>query len=125
MDEIEAGARFLRAFQKYRPVQSAFWLRDSDEYIPRLYVASEQITDDNFDEAYGEVLQVAGEIRDPLFDPFQVRLIGADDPLAKAAREIQARYPGRSPLRFRDKVIGGQFAEEAYLYPSPIPETPA
>jgi hypothetical protein len=120
-EQIDAGARFLREFHKYAPVQSAFWLKDSDEGNWFLYVASEQITDENFDVGYGEVGRLGEELRDPWFDIFQVKLIGADHPLAKAALEAQRRYPGRSPLRLHGTTFGGGSAEEVYIYPSPIP----
>src|SRR3954471_24639647 len=105
IDQIDAGARFLGAFQKYTPVQAAFWLKEGDEGGWSLYVASDKITDDNFDVAYGEVLRIAGEPRHPPFDPFQVKLIGADDPLAKAALDTQRRYPGRVATGLHGKVI--------------------
>lgn len=120
-EQIDAGARFLREFQKYVPVQVAFWLKESDEGEWNLFVASDQITDDNFDVAYGEVLRIASVIRDPLFDPFQVKLIGVDDPLARAALDIQKQYSGRIANRFHGKQFGGASVEEVYLYPSPIP----
>jgi hypothetical protein len=124
IDQIDAGARFLGEFQKYVPVQAALWVKDSDEGEWYLYVASDQITDDNFDLAYGEVLRIAGAIRDPWFDPFQVKLIGVDDPLAKAALEIHRRYPGRTPTWFHGKTFGGVVVDEVYIYPSPIPAPP-
>jgi hypothetical protein len=118
-DQIDAGAKFLGAFKKHTPVQNAFWLKDSDDGEWSLYVASDKITDDNFDVAYGEVVRIASELQDPFFDPFQVRLIGADDPLAKAASGIRQRYPGRG-VRLQGKVFGDFPACELYLYPSPI-----
>jgi hypothetical protein len=120
-EQINAGARFLSAFQQYVPIQTAFWLKDSDEANWYLYVASEQITDDNFDLAYGEVGRITDEIQDPWFDPIWVKLIGADDPLAKGVLELQMRYRGRTPLRLHDVSFGGQTADELYVYPSPIP----
>jgi hypothetical protein len=99
----------------------AFWLKEGEEGEWSLYVASDQITDDNFDVAYGEVLRIAGQLRDPPFDPFQVKLVGADDPLAKAALDINRRYPGPVATRFHGKVFGGLPVEEVYIYPSPIP----
>jgi hypothetical protein len=80
--QIKAGARFLGEFQKCFPVQVAFWLKESDTGAWYLYVASDQITDDNFDVAYGEVARIGGQISDPFFDPFQIKVIGVDDPLA-------------------------------------------
>ena len=120
-EQIDAGARFLGEFQKYAPVQVAFWLKESDNGEWNLYVASEHITDDNFELAYGEVLRIAGELRDPSFDPFQVKVIGADDSLAKAVLDIHRRYPGRAANRLHGKVYGGLPVEEVYIYPSPIP----
>jgi hypothetical protein len=120
IDQIDAGARFLREFQKLIPVQAAFWLKESDEEECSLYVASDQINDDNFDVAYGEVLRIAGVLGIPLFDPFQVKLIGADDPLAKAALDVHRRYPGPIATRFHGKAFGGLPVEQVYIYPSPI-----
>jgi hypothetical protein len=121
IDKIDAGARFLGEFQKYMPVQAAFWLKESDEKEWWLYVASDKITDDNFDVVYGEVFRIAGELRDPLFDPFEVKLLGADDPLAKAALDIHRRFPARMATRFHGKMFGGLLVEEGYIYPSLIP----
>jgi hypothetical protein len=120
-EQIDAGARFLREFQKYLPVQAAIWIKESEEGELNLYVASDQITDDNFDVAYGEVSRIAGELDDPWFDPFQVKLIGIDDPVAQAALDVQRRYPGRTPTRYHGKTFGGVGVEEVYLYPSPLP----
>ena len=64
-EQIDAGARFLREFDKYAPVRVAFWLKESDRQYWHLYVASDEITDDNFDLAYGEVIRIAGELRSP------------------------------------------------------------
>jgi hypothetical protein len=119
-EEIEAAARFLAKFQDYRPIQSAFWLKESDNGRWYLYIASEQITDENFDVVYGEVGDLAAEMPDPYFDIFHVRVIGASDPLAKAVREMQKRYPGRSQ-RFHDKILTHRSYEDGYIYPSPIP----
>jgi hypothetical protein len=119
-EKTDAGARFLVEFQNQYPVLAAFWLKDSDYRNWNLYIASEQITDDNFDIAYGEVVRIAGEMQDPWFDMFQVKVIGADDRLAKAAVELQRRYPGRSPARLGSGTFGGVEVDEVYVYPSPL-----
>lgn len=119
-ESINAGARFLGEFQKYAPVQAAFWLKESEEGAWYLYVASDQITDDNFDVAYGEVGRIAGQLRDPWFDLFQVKVIGIDDPLARAMLEIQKKYPGRTRFRHDGCQLGNVSVDEIYLYPLPI-----
>jgi hypothetical protein len=121
IDQIDVGTRFLGEFQKYLPIQAAFWLKETEEGDWSLYVVSDQITDDNFDVAYGEVLRIAGQLRDPWFDPFQVNLIGANDPIAQVALDIQRRVPGRMPSWFHGKTFGGVSVDEIYVYPSPIP----
>ena len=121
IEQIDAGTRFLSEFQKYLPIQVAFWLKEAEEGDWNLYIVSDQITEDNFDVAYGEVVRIAGQLRDPWFDPFQVKLIGANDPLAQAALDIQRRFPGRMPTRFHGKTFGGLSVDEVYIYPSPVP----
>jgi hypothetical protein len=54
----------------------------------------------------------------PYIDPFQVRLIGSDDPLTKAAIEVNRKYPGPMPTRLRGKDFGGVSVEEVYIYPA-------
>lgn len=120
-DQIDAGARFLGEFRKYIPVKAAFWLKESDEGEWNLYVASDQITDDNFDVVYGEVLRIAGHLHDPRFDPFQVKLLGGDAPLAEAALDLNRRCPGPVATHVQGRMFGGLPLEEAYIYPSPIP----
>jgi hypothetical protein len=121
IDQIDAGTKFLNEFQSYLPIHVAFWLKEAEEGDWNLYVVSDQITEDNFDVAYGEVVRIAGQLRDPWFDPFQVKLIGANDPLAQAALDIQRRFPGRMPTRFHGKTFGGLSVDEVYIYPSPVP----
>ena len=122
-EEIEAGARFLREFSQYLPVQAAFWLRANDELVRFLYVASDQITDENFDAAYREAGRIERQLQDPWWDPMRLKLIGAADPLAKATLDLQRRYPGRAPLRLCDESFGGVIADDLYLYPTSSPAT--
>jgi hypothetical protein len=121
IEEIDAGADFLREFDKYEPVKAAFWLKSSDEDSRYLYIASERIDDKNFDVAYGEVLRLANQLRSPYLDPFRVKLINIDDPLAKAATDVLTRYPGRMPTRYGGKSFGGTSVDDVYIYPSPLP----
>lgn len=119
-EQVRAGARLLAEFQKCFPVMAALWVKD-EEGSWSLYVASDQITDDNFDVAYGEVVRIAAALRDdPWFDLFQVKVIGADHRLAKAAVQVQQRYSARIPGRFPGKLFSMN-GNEVFLYPSPIP----
>jgi hypothetical protein len=111
----------VREFDKFEPVIVAFWLKASDEEHRYLYIASEQINDTNIDVAYGEVLRLANQMQSLYLDPFRVKLINADDPLALAAAEINRRFPGRLATRFGGKSFGGISVHDVYVYPSPLP----
>jgi hypothetical protein len=78
--QIEAGERFVREFHMYAPVRAAFWVKDDEASEPWLYVASDQIMDDNFDVGYEEVGRISDELQDPWFDLNRVKLISATGP---------------------------------------------
>jgi len=120
-EEKDAGAEFAREFEKFKPVKVAFWLKASDEDHRYLYIASDRIDDTNFDLAYGEVLRLATNMHSIYLDPFRVKVISADDPLAKAAMDIHNRFPGRMATGFRGKSFGGVTVDDVYIYSSPLP----
>ena len=121
IEETDAGAELVREFDKYQPVKAAFWVKASDEEQRYLYIASESIDDTNFDMAYREVLRLTGELDSPYLDPFRVKVIGATDPLARAAVEIHRRFPGSTPIRFGGRSFGGISIDDVYIYASPLP----
>ena len=45
IEEIQGGKKFVDEFDKYVPVQAAFWLRSDEDSGWYLYIASDQITD--------------------------------------------------------------------------------
>ncbi len=63
---------------------------------------------------------IAREMRDSNFDPFRVKLIKPDDPLAQAAIEIRQRFLAKVPTRLRGRNFGGIVPEEVYIYPRPV-----
>jgi len=121
MEQIDAGARFLREFGESIPVRAAFWLKAGEGGQWYLYVASEQVDEGDLGVTYGEVLRAARTMPDPNFDPFRVKLIGADNPLARAASDILRLYTGRMATRLRGRVFGGIFVDEVYIYPATAP----
>lgn len=120
-EQIEAGARLAREFDsKYNPLSAAFWLKESDDGQWFLYLVSDQIDDSNFDLAYGEVHRLLGRGPHPWLDPFQIKVTGIDDPVARAILEIQRTHAGSLPARVRNRVIGGLNIEDAYIYAIPV-----
>jgi hypothetical protein len=102
--------------------QLADGIKDRERRFPHLYVVSDEITDDNRDVAYGEVVRLLGQMRDPYPEFFRVKVRGVDDPLAKAALDTQGRYRGDVPIRLYDTYFGRVGAEEVYIYPMPVPD---
>ncbi len=118
IEETDAGADLIQRFHNYMPVEAAFWLNPSEEGRWALYIVSPNIDVAQIDLGFAEILRLVQEMRTPYIDPFQVRLIGTNDPLARAAFEINQKYPGPMPTRFRGKNFGGTQVEEVYIYPA-------
>jgi hypothetical protein len=59
-DMIEAGSKFLLEFNRYKPVDVAFWGRSSENGQWRLYVASDQFLDTSIREDYRQVHRIIG-----------------------------------------------------------------
>jgi len=117
IDEINAGAEFLKQLNDYQPVTAACWLRESEDEERYLFAALDGLTPETSQTAYGEVSRITGEMRDNYLDPFRVKLIGQDHPVAKAVGEIYRRYPGPIPTRLNGRVFAGSSFEEIYVYP--------
>jgi hypothetical protein len=121
-ERIDAGARFLREFEKYAPVTAAFWLKQADRRFWYLHVVSDKITAEDADAARREVIRIGMELHDPWLGlPPRVRVIGTDDPRAQEALALQRPYPGQALPRVYDTFFGDVMADEVYIYPMPIP----
>ena len=120
MPQIEAGARLVKEFDAYKTVSAAFWLKEGESRNWYLYLASDQIDDSNFDLAYGEVIRITGKNPDPWFDPFQVKVVGSDAPVARDVIAIQQKFPSKMARRLQGHPLGGRSVEDAYVYPLPV-----
>lgn len=119
-EQIDAGEVFLREFEKYAPIDIAFWYRADDDNSPALWVASPQFGQGYLRPVYGEVIRIATAMNNPNFDPFEVKAVGSDDRLAKAALELMQRYGGKIPAHYHSRRVGGITVGEIYIYPLPV-----
>jgi hypothetical protein len=119
-EQIDAGKAFIDDFAQFKPVKVAFWLKASGESRWYLYVAYDKSGGSSVREDYRRVLQLLGHMQNPFLDAFDVKLVGMDDPVAKAALEIRDRSPAPLATLLRDRQIGGLIVEGAYIYPRPI-----
>ncbi len=90
-------------------------------FAARQSVLSHEINDTNFDVAYGEVHRLLGRGPHLWLDPFQVKVAGVNDPVAKAVIAIQQQYPAPLATRLRNRMLGGVSVAEVYIYPIPVP----
>jgi hypothetical protein len=121
-EEIDAGAKLVRALAPSWPVAVAFWLKASDDEFRYLYLASERINEAGSLEGYRIVLQRLRELQatDPdfEFDPFRIKVVETDEPLAKAAIDMNTRFPpGRHGTRLSGQRFGDRFIDDVYIYP--------
>lgn len=120
IEETDAGAELVARFEVYMPVQTSFWLRSRDDSDWTLYIASHKIDETTYDLGYGEILRLTQEMKNPNLDPFRVRLIPTNSPLAEAAWGINQRFPGKMATRFQGEEFGGNHADGVYVYPAPV-----
>ena len=124
IEEINAGKELARRFHERIPVKAAFWLKDSEEGRWYLYITSDEIKDENIRDSYGKLSRVARELSRAademssfFLDPFLVKLIPANDPLAQAALDINRRFAGNLPTRLGGQRFGGLTVDGVYIYP--------
>lgn len=116
-EQIDAGTDFVRDFNDYVPVSVACWVIPAESEDLFLYIASDDIDDNNFDVAYGEVLRKLSGKKSQWLDPFQIKLVSSSDPIARDAIQIRDRYPAPVPTRYGGSSIGGTSIDGAYIYP--------
>ncbi len=118
-EAIDDGADLARQFNDIMPVKAAFWLKVSDDEHRCLYLATEKVDDGRLDLAYGEVLRLAQQMNSIYLDPFEIKLIGTQDPLTKAAVHFNNRFPNENlGTRMGSHLFGGVNIDDGYLYPS-------
>lgn len=117
IEQIDAGADFVRDFSEHFPVSVACWVVPAESDNLFLYIGSDNIDDGNIDVAYREVLQRLRGRRNQWLDPFQIKLVNSCDPIARDAIQIRDRYPGKTPTRYHGSSMGGMSIQGAYIYP--------
>src|SRR5437763_1281169 len=101
-EQIEAGNRFLREFEKSTPVVLAFWKREGEDGQWNLFVASNRFDNGRVAAAYGDILRIGTKMKDPHFDPFRVTLVGLDEPGVQSALEFSRTHPPKIPFHTRE-----------------------
>ncbi len=81
------------------PVKAAFWLFTSEADQWFLYLVSDVVDQTGTFEAYKIVYRSMRQLADLWINPFEVKLVGPDDPIARAVME-----PSSCPARPRPNI---------------------
>jgi hypothetical protein len=98
-------------------VKAAFWLytTEADQWF--LYLVSDVVDQVGAIEAYKIVYRSIRQLTDFWINPFEVKLVGPDDPIAKEVVDFQVKTRAPSPTRVRASRLGNIYIENAYIYP--------
>jgi hypothetical protein len=112
----EGGEVIAELHRRGFDVTAACWLKTSEDSQWFFYIASTEVDTVGLVAAYRVVYLTIQRMQRLWLDPFEVKLIGANNPIAKDILEFQQRYPARIPTRFRGTLLGAVHVDEAYIY---------
>ncbi len=134
-DELESGRKLVeRLISNGFDVSLAFWVKESDAGQWFLYLASSVVDAKGSTEAYRVVLPIVEDMPESGISPFAVKVVGINDSMVAAAREVikprlpDSQFAVRNPrpypsmTRFGGSTLGGINIEGAYIYPPSRPE---
>ena len=98
-------------------VSVAFWVKTSEEGLWFLYIGSTSVEPSKIGDAYRKLYTCLSNIPDSWVEMSEVKLVQASNPIAQDAIIARDRQPGRLPLRFHGKRLGGLSIEDSYIYP--------
>ncbi|MGC4006131.1 MAG: hypothetical protein QM811_24635 [Pirellulales bacterium] len=115
-EEIDEGERLIREFDKIRSVKAAFWLKENEDDLRYLYIASDEIEDSSL-PGYQAVSNLHRTLGLRWLKLYRIKLIGGDNPLAVAAEELLTKYSVGLPTWLNGSYFAKRYVQELYLYP--------
>jgi len=97
-------------------VKAAFWLYTSEADQWFLYLVSDVVDQKGIKEAYKAVYKAMKRLTKPSIDPFEVKLVGPGDPVAKAVIDFVSKQYAPLAKRVRGTNLGNVYIENAYIY---------
>ena len=116
------GQRFLDAMTNGGiGVSSALWAKVGDDERWYLYIATPLVDAAGVTEAYRRLHPIVRQLQDQRswIDPFAIKLISPQNPIAQAAAKLSDNYQGIT--RFGGTQLGGVSVEGAVIYPAALP----
>jgi hypothetical protein len=120
---IVAGHQFLGDLvQNQFDVAAAAWIKASDEDSWYLYIATKEVDAKGTTAAYRTLHEKMQRMPPPVIPFFEIKLIGADNPIAQEIVEFYRRQPAPWLVHHRSYRLGNLSIEDAYVYPPPSTE---
>jgi hypothetical protein len=92
------------------------WTKASEEQDWELYIASKDVDDRGIAESYGTVYATIKANPEFGIDPFDVKLIGRENPIVKDMLDIRGAGVARIAIRSRRPKLGHMSVDETYVY---------
>src|SRR3954453_13931560 len=92
------------------------WTKSSEEGDWYLYIASKDVDDRGLADAYRTVYSRIKANPEFGIDPFEVKLVGRQNPVARDLLDIRGAGVTRVPTRSRRPKLGHMSVEETYVY---------
>ena len=119
--QIKEGQTLLeRLAHEGIAVTAAGWVKENDSGDWYLYLATPLVGEDGSTRsAYRRLNAVICTMEEEGFgmDPFEKKVIGPTDPMARDMEAHRAARPGEPPTPFRGDRLGELAVEEASIYP--------
>jgi hypothetical protein len=97
-------------------VSQACWVKEAEEGGVYLYIATSLVDEQGLPAAYRRLHPI---LRQELkwVDPFEIKLISPNHPVAEAVETLHKKYPGVTPTRFGGAQFGGMSVDWVIIYP--------
>ena len=92
------------------------WTKSSEEGDWYLYIASKDVDDRGLADTYREVYTTLQANPEFGIDPFEVKLVGQQNPITRDLLEIRGAASTRIATRSRRPKLGQMSVEETYVY---------
>jgi len=119
--QIKDGLRLInRLGREGVTVKAAAWVKENESGQWYLYLATPLVGEDDATRpAYRRVNNVVRDMQEDGFwiDPFEIKVIGPHDPIARDILAHRSSHPARIPTRFQGARLGELAVDEAYIYP--------
>jgi hypothetical protein len=99
-------------------VKAAFWLYTSEADQWFLYIVSDVVDQVGARASYKIVYESMRQFTDLWINPFEVKLVGPDHPIAKEVITFQKKSHSHIPTRMRGSRLGEVHIESAIIYPA-------